>query len=188
MSAGRSRRELLRLAGAATLAGSEALAACGDDHTAAPSGAARARHDAAVLNGLLDYEHTLIAAYLAGSRLLDGPALATTRRVLEQERRHTAALRSAIVRRGGRPNAPQSAAEYAQAFPRLTDRRVVLTFAVDLEDRVVRAYEEALPLLTAPELRRAAAAILTNEAQHASVMLEARGRSPIPTAFVTGLE
>lgn len=43
-----------------------------------------------------------------------------------------------------------------------------------------------MPKLSDGRLRGTAAAILTNEAEHVSVLLGAMGRPPVPAAFVTG--
>jgi len=50
----------------------------------------------------------------------------------------------------------------------------------------IAAYLDALPKLSSPDLRATAAAIVTTEAEHVSVLLGALGRPPVPTAFVTG--
>jgi rubrerythrin len=177
-----TRRDLLRLAGAAAL-----LAGCGDGGAPDRSSGAAPPPDVGILNRLLDLENTAIAAYVAGMRLMGGRVRRLGGRLLAQEREHAAALERAIGRLGGVPHEPKSAAEYARSFPRLRDQHDVLRFAVDLENLAVRAYEEALPKLTTPELRRSAAAILTNEAEHISVLLGAQGRPQVPEPFVTGL-
>jgi rubrerythrin len=177
-----TRRDLFRLAGAAAL-----LAGCGDGGSPSRSAGAALPPDVGILNRVLDLENTAIAAYGAGTRLMRGPVLGLGRRLLAQEREHAAALERAIRRLGGVPHEPKTAAEYARSFPRLRDQHDALRFAVDLENLAVRAYEESLPKLTMPELRRSAAAILTNEAEHISVLLGAQGRPQVPEPFVTGL-
>jgi rubrerythrin len=177
-----TRRELLRLAGAAAL-----LAGCGDGEGSSRPGEAAPPPDVGILNRVLDLENTAIAAYAAGARLMTGDVLTIGRRLLAQEREHAAALERAIRRLGGVPREPKTAGEYARSFPRLRDQHDVLRFAVDLENLAVRAYEESLPKLTMPELRRSAAAILTNEAEHISVLLGAQGKPQVPEPFVTGL-
>lgn len=177
-----TRRDLFRLAGTVAL-----LAGCGGGEGGARRSASAPAPDVGVLNRALDLENTAIAAYAAGTDLMRGEVLRLGRRLLAQEREHAAALRRAIKRLGGIPHEPKSAAEYARSFPRLRDQHDALRFAVDLESMAVRLYEESLPKLTSPELRRASAAILTNEAEHISALLGAQGGPQAPAAFVTGL-
>lgn len=190
----RSRRDFFRLAGLTTLGGSVvSLGACGGDDGGADSGDTTGtnnsggRRDARILNGALDLENTVIAAYTAGAKLLRGRTLRIGTQFLEQEREHAGALTEAIKRLGGTPNKPKTADEYALGFPRLEDQNDVLTFAVDLENMAVRAYEESLPMLSTRALRQSAAAIATAEAEHLSVLLGALGKPQVPRAYVTGL-
>ena len=62
----------------------------------------------------------------------------------------------------------------------------MLRFALDLEQTAIAAYIDALPKLSNGDVRATAAAIITNEAEHAAVLLDALGRDPVPAAFVTG--
>ena len=49
----------------------------------------------------------------------------------------------------------------------------MLRFAVDLENTAVEAYLDAIPRLSSADLRQTAAAIVSNEAEHISVLLGA---------------
>ena len=176
-----SRRSFFRGLGLGVAGGTATLlSACGSD--AAP-GAARAdaEADAELLNGALDLEGVVIAAYRAGGPRLDGELAVTGRHFLEQEREHAEALRRAIRDLGAKPNRGRAA-----DLPQLRDARAVLRFAVDLERTFVAAYLDMLPRLRAPALRGRVAAILTNEAQHVSVLEAALGEQPARGAFVTG--
>ncbi|HYH88198.1 MAG TPA: DUF4439 domain-containing protein, partial [Solirubrobacteraceae bacterium] len=82
----------------------------------------------------------------------------------------------------GKPNRAKSAYD----FPVLRSEADVLRFAVDLENTAIAAYIDALPKLSEKDLRATAASIITNEAEHVSVLLDALGREPVPAAFVTG--
>ena len=180
-----TRRQLLGAAGAG---GSAALlAACGGGDDA--GGASReqlAARDLRLLGSALDLEHTVIAAYTAGARLLGGEAGRSGRAIVAQEREHAARLTKEIERLGGQPNPPRTAEEYARAFPSLRRQADVLRFAIDLENASVRLYHEALPKLSDPELRRLVAAIATTEAGHAALLRGELGRPQVPDAFVTG--
>ena len=187
MAAPRSRRDFLQLAGLTTAAAPAAFAiACGEDEERKRDPAAAAREDVKVLNAALDLEHTAVAAYSAGARLLRGDALRAGRQFLEHEREHARALARAIRDLGGTPNERKPAEEYARGFPTLRDQTDVLEFAVDLENVAVRAYVDSLPKLSDPKLRQAAAAIVATEAEHISVLLGALGKPQVPAALVTG--
>jgi rubrerythrin len=182
----RSRRDFLRVAGALAAPGA-LLAACGggDEGTGSPA-PSPAETDARILNRVLSLEHAAIAAYTAGAPLLRGRALTRARRFLDQEREHAGTLSRAVRDLGGTPNEPKSGEEYRREFPLLRDQADVLRFAVDLENRVVRGYVEALPKISSPGLRQTVAGILAVDAEHVSVLLGEQGRQPVPLAFVTG--
>ena len=176
-----TRRAFFRGAGITFVAGASGfVAACGDDDgaTAAKTGPA----DVDVLNSLLDLEYTAVAAYRAGAPLLRGEELDAARRFLEQEQAHADALVRAIRQLGGKPIGPK--AKYD--FPTLSDRTDFLSFARDLENTTIAAYIDSLPKLTERRLRGTAAAIVTTEAEHVSVIRRALGSSQAPSAFVTG--
>ncbi len=192
----RSRRDFLELAGVTTAAGASVfIAACGGDEDEDRSPAtrgdtARSRLDVRILNSALDLENTAIAAYRAGGPLLEGPALETAKRFLEQEVEHASGLRQALAKVGGTPSEPKSAEEYARSFPEMRNQTDMLRFAIDLERTAVAAYVDAVPKLSRGELRQTAAAIASNEAQHLSLLLGALGGEDpdrqVPDAFVVG--
>lgn len=180
-----TRRELLGAAGAG---GSAALLlGCGGDGEGAGGGGdERIALDRKLAGSALELEYTLLAAYAAGAELLRGDARRGAQRIAEQEREHAARLTGEVRRLGGRPNLPKTPEEYARAFPRLRRQADVLRFAIDLENAAVRFYLESLPKLGDRDLRLLAAAIATNEAQHAAVLRAPLGRVQVPDAFVTG--
>jgi rubrerythrin len=176
-----TRRGFFRGAGITVVAGASSyVAACGDDDgtTMAKTGPA----DVDVLNSLLELEYTAVAGYRAGAPLLRGEVLASARRFLEQEQAHADALVRAIRQIGGRPIKPK--AKYD--FPTLSDQTDFLSFASDLEKTTIAVYIDSLPKLTERSLRGTAAAIVTTEAEHLSVIRRALGRSEAPSAFATG--
>lgn len=187
-----SRRELLGLA-AAGGAGA-VLAACGGDGDGERE-AERARErraaesDIRILNRLLEMERTAVVAYETGERLLRGRLAELAAKLAEQERRHAGEL-VRLIREdlGGRPARAASDESIREGFPPLRTPRDFLRFALDVESTAIAAYREALPKLSAGNLRGTAAATLTVEAEHGALLLEALGRSPVPTAFVTGKE
>ena len=180
-----SRRRFFRTSGV-SVAGASAvfLAACSDD-TKNPVRTGPDESDQAdveILNGALDLELMAVAAYKAGAGRLRGHVLAMAKVFLEQEQEHADGLAAAIKDADGTPNRAKSAYD----FPMLRSQPEVLRFAVDLENTAIAAYIDALPKLSQGDLRATAASIITNEAEHLSVLLESLGREPVPAAFVTG--
>ncbi len=177
-----SRRRFFRASGVATAGGSAALlAACGGGSGKKENEAAT-KSDIAILNAAIDIENTAIAAYTAGAPLLKGELLKLGREFLGQEKEHADALSTAVTQLGGHPSRPKSAYD----FPRVRTQRDVLLLANMIEHEAITAYIDALPRLSSPDLRATAASIVTNEAEHVSVILGALGRPQVPTAFVTG--
>src|SRR3954462_7959099 len=121
MARPRSRREMVVASSAAAFA----IASCGGGSKAKPAdtvSTTEAQSDAAVLDALLDQEHSSIAAYMLIATRLRGPELASARHFEMHERRHADALARAISKLGATPNPPQPDAEYARGFPRLRGR------------------------------------------------------------------
>jgi rubrerythrin len=146
----------------------------------------QAQGDAAILNALLDQEHSSIAAYNVIATKLHGQALAAARLFAGHERRHADALSRAISRLGGVATPPRPDAEYASGFPRLRGERDALSFALDVETTAIAAYSDALGKIATDGVRATAAAILVTESEHAAVVLGDLGRPQVPEPFVTG--
>jgi rubrerythrin len=177
-----SRRRFFHASGVATAGGSAALlAACGGGSGKTTNKSAT-EGDITVLNAAIDLENTAIAAYTAGAPLLKGELVKVARAFLGQEKEHADALSTAVTHLGGHPSRPKASYD----FPRVRTQRDVLLLANMIEHQAIAAYLEALPKLSSPDLRATAAAIVTNEAEHVSVLLGALGRPQVPTAFVTG--
>jgi ferritin-like protein len=147
---------------------------------------AQADSDAAILNALLDQEHSSIAAYAFAATELSGAALRSARVFLGQERLHAGALERAIRTLGGTPSPPRPRSEYQATFPRLRGPRDALSFALDVETTAVAAYADALGKIVTDGVRVTAASILVTEAEHAAVVLGDLGRPQVPEPFVTG--
>ncbi len=160
------------------------LAACASEDQ--PPSSARPGEGTGLLNSLLVLEHTAVAAYDAAARHVRGEALRYARRIARQERGHVRRLEALIRARGGASARSRTPDEYARSFPLLAGPGDALRFAADLEERLVRAYLQALPKLPDPELRRAAAEIGADEGAHLAVVHVMRGQPAAPEAFVTG--
>jgi rubrerythrin len=160
------------------------LAACASEDE--PPAGDRPAEGSGLLNSLLVLEHTAVAAYDAAAGLVRGEALRYARRITRQERGHVRRLEGLIRARGGTSARSRTTDEYARSFPRLATPADALRFAADLEERLVRAYLQALPKLSDPELRWAAAEIGADEGAHVAVVQVLQGQPAAPQAFVTG--
>jgi hypothetical protein len=103
---------------------------------------------------------------------------------LSQEVDHSLELKRIIMQAGGRPVRP--APSYNVGNP--STKRELLMGLHSIEQAQLVAYLEAATVLTPGQLRAAAAAIFSNEAQHAMVLRMQLGLPAIPSPFVTGQE
>ena len=185
-----SRRAFVRAGGATLLGGAAAaLATCGGGGkktTETTVSTTQAQGDAAVLNAALELEHTAIAAYETGLKLMKGKARAAASEFLAQEHEHAAALTRAIAQLGTVPVKPRPISAYAAGFPPLHTAGEFLEFALDVENTAVAAYLDSMAALNTDPLRAEVSSIMTNEAQHMSVIYGLLGRPQVPNAFVTG--
>jgi len=179
-----SRRHFFRMSGVSVAGASVVLlAACSDDTKSPVRGPDESDlADVEILNGALDLELMAVAAYKAGAAKLRGERLGIVKVFLEQEQEHADGLGAAIEDFEGQPNRAKNAYD----FPLLRTESDVLRFAVDLENTAIAAYIDALPKLSDRDLRATAASIITNEAEHVSILLDSLGRDPVPSAFVNG--
>jgi hypothetical protein len=181
-----SRRAFLRTAGFGVAGGSGVLlSACGSEaakkRVAGTEPLEVREADISTMNGVLDLEHTAIAAYTAAIPLLSArPRLAATT-FLRQELDHADKLQATITAAGGKANPPR--ASYDLGNPRGEDQ--VLELLSSTESTLIGAYLDAIPRLMPGSLRAIAAGILANEGQHLSVLRGAQGKAPVPRAFVS---
>jgi ferritin-like protein len=162
-----SRRRLLQSSGAAAVGGVLVLAGCGSSHTSLrklPRPVLNA--DIAILNRLLDLEYLGIAAYTAGTPLLAGSMQKAAKHFLDQELTHAGEMEG-LVRQAAHD---------------------VVTLLHEIERQQIAAYIAALSKLTPGSVRAAVCSVLSNDAQHISVLRGLLGRAPVPAAFVTGEE
>ena len=168
------------LAGAAI-----AVSSCGGGQAPPPRGP-RPGSGVGLLNSVLALEHATVAAYAALGARLAGPARAAASAIAAQERAHVERLSELITGLGGTPVAGRPPEAYEPSFPRLDDAADALLLAVDVEERLVRAYLDALAKLPAGPLRRAAAGLATSESEHLAVVHGLQGEPLAGEAFVTG--
>ncbi len=169
------------LGGAAALA----LSSCGGGDPP-PNGRPQAGSGAGLLNSIVALEHAGIAAWAAIGDVLSGDARRYARAIRQRERAHAARMAGLVRRLGGTPPQARSAAEYAGLFPRLGSEADALHFARDLEERLLRAYLDALRSLPDEDQRRAAAEIAAQEAEDLGVVHVLAGGPAAPQPFVTG--
>jgi rubrerythrin len=181
-----TRRRFFQASGVTFVGGSAVfIAACGDDdddEESTTAGGGGGQGDVAILNGALALELTAVEAYGKGAPLLKGAVLDAGEVFLTQEQEHADGLTTAIDQLGGKATAKKMTLDYSG----LKSQADVLNFATDLENVAIAAYVDAIPKLSSPDLRATAAQIVTNEAEHVSVLLGALGQDQVPDAFVTG--
>jgi hypothetical protein len=175
-----TRREALGGAAAALV-----LASCGGGDPP-PATGPRPGSGAALLGSLLALERASVAAYGACVDVLRGQARREVHAMRVQERGHASRLEQLIAELGGEPPPGRSAEEYARTFPRLGTPADALRFVQDLEERQVRAYLEALTDLPDVDLRREAAGICGDEANHLAGARVLQGLPAAEGPFVTG--
>ena len=168
----------LVLSGAAValLSGKHALAAKAGEST---------ETDAQILNTALGAELEAIAAYQLGaeSKLLQKPALDLALTFQGHHKEHADLLAKTVTKLGGKPVAAK--AKYPFPVAQLKSQADVLRFAAQLEQGAVSAYLGAVPLFGNPDLAKAAASILGDEAMHWAILRQALGQVPVPSAFVS---
>jgi hypothetical protein len=162
-----------------------ALASCGGDD-APPAKTPQAGSGAGVLNSIVALEHAAVAAWAAIGAALGGDGRAYALAIRERELVHVERLSALVRDLGGTPPEGRAQSDYRRMFPRMRDRRDALHFASDLEERLVRAYLDALRSLPEGEQRRVAAEIAGEEAADLAVVNVLAGEPAAPQPFVTG--
>jgi hypothetical protein len=166
-------------------AGALALASCGGGDPA-PAGKPRAGSGAGLLNSLVALEQASVAAWAAIAAELQGEARRRARAIRAREAEHVERVSALVRDLGGAPPAPRPARDYRQMFPAMSGAADALRFAGDLEERLVRAYLDALRSLPQAEQRHAAATIAAEEAADLAVVHVLAGEPAAPEPFVTG--
>jgi hypothetical protein len=174
-----SRRALL--GGAASAAGTAALAGCGNSalRTKIENGASVPRADVATLNALLDVEHWAIAAYAVGIPMLGEAAQLVGKQFLGQELAHAVELGDLVKAAGEKPR--KRASSYDLGTPP-RDAAEAFAFLQRAERRQLDAYLQMIPQLSSGRVRATIATIFANDAQHLAVLRLQAGQ-PLPGAF-----
>jgi hypothetical protein len=169
------------LGGAAALA----LASCGGGDPA-PSQGPRAGAGAALLGSIIALEHAATAAWGEIGDRLSGEARRYAEAIRRREIEHSGRLGALVRELGGTPPEGRPPGEYARLFPQMRDESDALRFAGDLEERLVRAYLDALHSLPDADQRRTAAEIAAEESEDLAVVHVLAGEPAAPRPFVTG--
>jgi rubrerythrin len=165
------------------LSGAAVALLAGRDALAARSGAAGAK-DVQILNTALGAELEAVAAYQLGaeSKLLQAGVLELAVSFQGHHKEHADLLAATVKKLGGKPVVAK--AHYDFPVDQLATQADVLRFAARLEQGAVSAYLGAVPLFGNPDLAKAAASILGDEAMHWAVLRQALGEPPVPSAFM----
>ena len=149
------------------------------------AGIASTEQDIRILNTAIGAELEAIAAYQVGaeSGLLQAPVLALAVTFQGHHKEHADILSKTIVKLGGKPAVAK--AKYNFPTEKLKTQADVLQFAASLEKGAVSAYLNAVPLFGNPDLAKAAASILGDEAMHWAILRNALGEVPVPSAFMS---
>lgn len=175
-----SRRQLLS---AASAAGAGAvLAGCGTTPVATGIPGAVLKSNVDALNRLIGVEYQAVAAYVAAIPLLSGTDVLYAKQFLSQDLAHIEDLAAFVRKTGAKPAA--SSQVYDLGRPR--GRTELLALLHHAEQLTLRAYLQAIPVLTPGALKATATSILANDAQHASLLRGRLGLAPVPQAVVTG--
>jgi hypothetical protein len=176
-----------RLTRRAALGGVAALglASCGGGDPP-PSTGPQAGSGAALLSSLIALENAGVAAWGAIAGQLEGEAHRYADAIRRRELAHAERLGGLVRKLGGTPPQGRPPEEYARLFPHLGDSSDALRFAADLEERLVRAYLDALHSLPDEAQRRAALEIAADEAEDLAVVHVLAGEPAAPAPFVTG--
>jgi hypothetical protein len=176
-----------RLTRRAALGGLAALglASCGGGDPP-PTTGPQAGSGAALLSSLIALENASVAAWEAIAGRLDGEARRYAEAIRRRESGHAERLGGLVRDLGGTPPEGRPPEEYSRLFPNLADASDALHFAADLEERLVRAYLDALHALPDEDQRRAALEIAADEAQDLGVVHVLAGGRAAPEPFVTG--
>ena len=169
------------LGGAAAVA----LGSCGGDDPE-PSGRPQAGSGAGLLNSLVALEHASVAAWSVIGQALGSEGHDQAEVIRRREIEHVERVSAQVRKLGGTPPRGRPARDYREMFPELHDAADALRFARDLEERLVRAYLDALRSLPDPGQRRVAAEIAAEEAEDLAVVQLLAGAPASAQAFVTG--
>jgi Ferritin-like domain len=134
--------------------------------------------DAAILNGALARELTLLGAYTRGRVLLQGPRQALGRQLRAQEQEYVDALTKAIRGLGGDTEAEPEELNLSRA----KSRKASLLLLYEQEGAALASYVGAAPHLYSSAPRTLDASLAAGHAQHLVLLRQALGASAAASA------
>jgi rubrerythrin len=173
-----TRRQALATAGLVVAVPGVALGASDDKQKRAQAALATA----------LKLEQTAVVAYeaIANSGRLSGRATTLMRALLDDDRQHAAQLVTALEGMGVKPPIPPRRATIPGLAGVHSDLGAA-NFAIELEQRAIGAYLEAVPNLSDANLLRTLAGAMGTDGQHLVVLRQVARRPPVPSAFERGI-
>jgi Ferritin-like domain len=182
-----SRRGLLT--GAAAVAGSALLGACGRASVPGPPVVPvrnptpeQSRQDTPILLQAIALERRTVAAYIAAIPLLRPAERVWAKSFLDEELEHVGEVIT-LLRLAG-TTVPDPAPSYAIGHPH--DSAGALRVLDQLEALQTEQWMQWIPRLSAGTMRAAAASVVANDAQHLAALRGALGRPSLSSAFVAG--
>jgi hypothetical protein len=189
VSAGAASSRRALLTGAAAVAGSALLSACGSASVPGPPVVPvrrptpeQARQDTPILLQAIALERRTVAAYTAAVPLLRPAEKLWATAFLNEELEHVGEVIT-LLRLAG-TKVPDPAGSYAIGHPH--DAAGALRVLDQLEALQLEQWMRWIPRLSAGTMRAAAASIVANDAQHLAALRGALGRPPLASAFVAG--
>ena len=158
----------------------------------ARSAFAQAEDDTAIIEAAATAEIEAVVAYetMVSSGILRGPVAEIIRLFGNQESEHYNALVRLLEDMGGEePERPEPTD--ISGLGGLAAEPQMLTFALELENGLIKEYVEGFEKLTDPELLKTTSQIMSNEGQHLVMLRLALGADPValvPSAFETGTD
>lgn len=181
-----SRRIFLTRVGHATLSATAVSLLNGCDSMAVNVRRGDAPNDIGTLNKALELEYRALAVYdvVVKTGLLQKPALDFAIEFHDQHNQHATLIASTITKLGGTPLVAQEPSAYHIPEEMLKTQADIVRLAVEMEGQAASTYFGMIPSLGNPELVKAAASIMGDEAMHWAAFRITLGLSPVPSAFI----
>ena len=129
--------------------------------------------DTELLEDLLAHEHRLLAAYEAALRR-DAVEAGLGSVLRDHEREHVRALGEALDGAGDRN--PRASVPSPELTAALRDREAFALYAIELEERTIAAYEDAVPRIAEQPLRQPLGSIMACGSAHVVALRDLLGR------------
>lgn len=143
-------------------------------------------NDRSIIEGAVGLEQSFVVVYeTAVKRKLLGPLTPIAELFARQEQQHVDALSKALQGLGGAVPKPPNENDIA-GLTKVTTKQQMLNFVIEIENMAVAAYVHAAKTVQDTKLLSTIVEIVPNEGQHLSVLKQALGADPVPTAMPSG--